>query len=119
MLVVFALAACGASHPHAPSLGGSTTATDVGSGQLASVLSACEQNGGSSLLAASEDTDTSSVSDSSPEVCRCWTTWMLRNLSPGDQAAAVAAVEMSASFESLDVSLLDRLTKSLHACERA
>jgi hypothetical protein len=119
MLVVSALAACGGSRTHGPPLGGSTTGTDVQSGQLASVLSACEQNGGSSLLAASEDTDTSSVSDNAPTVCRCWTTWMLKNLNPGDQAAAVAAVEMSASFESLDVSLLDRLTRSLRACEPA
>jgi hypothetical protein len=117
MLVVFALAACGGSRAHGPPLGRSTAATDVGSGQLASVLSACEQNGGSSLLAA--DADTSGVSDNTPTVCRCWTTWMLKNLNPGDQAAAVAAVEMSASFESLDLSLLDRLTRSLRACEPA
>ncbi len=81
------------------------------------MLSACEQNGGSSLLAYSNGIDTSSVPDNTPTVCRCWTTWMLKNLNPGDQASAATAAEMSASFASLDVSLLDRLTRSLQACD--
>jgi hypothetical protein len=116
VLAAVAVTSCGGGGARraAPAKGAGSVRAD----SLAPVLSACETGGGSSLLPDTGGRDTSPVPDDTRVVCGCWVTWMGKHLGPGDRAAAVTDVVLSASVMAVtDTAVLDRLAAALRSCE--
>lgn len=96
---------------------------------MASVMSQCEQVGATALLpnsAGQRGQDTASLPDNTPEVCGCWTRWMIRSLTPAQLDAVIANVDQggpvisltgtSAAATSSFLSALGRFVPALSSC---
>jgi len=126
VVLLLLVAGCGGATKHSASntrsaaTASTTQSSDGSSNQLAGVVSACEQSGGSALLPGSGGQDASSLPDDTSAVCGCWTQWMASNLSSTDQTAIATSVDESGSLIGAtltDIPLLGELGTALSSCD--
>lgn len=118
LFLAVALAGCGGNTHGSASSPTDQRRSFATADQFAGVLSACEQNGASSLLPGSNGQDTSSVPDNTSEVCGCWTQWMQQSLDSSDQQLVITNVEQSGSIPIIpNLTFLSDLTTSLQSCD--